>query len=553
MICKQSITMKIFIVLSISIFISACFSLKEGADCFSNNECGENKQCVNGACVANVDSDTGADSDTDIDTDSDTDSDSDMDTDTDVDSDADTDTDVDSDIDTDSDSDVDADTDVDSDADTDTDVDSDTDTDSDSDTDSDTDTDTDTGCVLPVDCGEPSSVCYTFDCVGKECRRVHSLDFTQCEISTLPYDYSHDVCLDGECVSPGTCDGGTCNISRPSFPMPPSLGHNDFTRTGGQEPVVIDSVTGLVWQGCTGGTRGEDCCIKDDGVEVDGGAVTDGGAGLDGGPDLEDCEAWRLLTWREALNYCDNLVWAGYDDWYLPDLYSLVSIVSYDTSKPSLPAAYFPNTPYKFDDSHGMLWSSFRWGLEPSFAGALAVAIGTTGGGPKTATCFTRCVRGGDNPAGPRFERTEEVAGEPVVTDHMNKLIWQGCHRGSKGSDCTISVDGFAIDWYSAKAYCDGLTWGDYVGWRLPNNKELQGIVDYRNEYPIGDAVIFPNLEFMIPVLGELSGEVLDYHGYWSVDQRFGNTQHWFLTIGALNNETTQSGVTVGVRCVKAL
>jgi hypothetical protein len=38
------------------------------------------------------------------------------------------------------------------------------------------------------------------------------------------------------------------------------------------------------------------------------------------------------LDWDEALDYCNNLSWGGYDDWKLPDAHELQSIVDYSRS-----------------------------------------------------------------------------------------------------------------------------------------------------------------------------------------------------------------------------
>ncbi|MDQ1263608.1 MAG: hypothetical protein QG559_609, partial [Campylobacterota bacterium] len=36
----------------------------------------------------------------------------------------------------------------------------------------------------------------------------------------------------------------------------------------------------------------------------------------------------KKLQWHQAINYCDNLVFAGFDDWYLPSMDELNSIKS---------------------------------------------------------------------------------------------------------------------------------------------------------------------------------------------------------------------------------
>ena len=51
--------------------------------------------------------------------------------------------------------------------------------------------------------------------------------------------------------------------------------------------------------------------------------------------------------WEEALQYCENLVFAGHDDWKLPSNKEQVSMVDYRKMKPALDEMFFPNTDYK--------------------------------------------------------------------------------------------------------------------------------------------------------------------------------------------------------------
>jgi len=49
--------------------------------------------------------------------------------------------------------------------------------------------------------------------------------------------------------------------------------------------------------------------------------------------------------WEDAVNYCENLTYAGYSDWRLPTPQELLTIVDNNKHKPAINTTYFPNTP----------------------------------------------------------------------------------------------------------------------------------------------------------------------------------------------------------------
>ncbi|EEZ00462.1 fimh-like protein [Vibrio sp. RC586] len=57
---------------------------------------------------------------------------------------------------------------------------------------------------------------------------------------------------------------------------------------------------------------------------------------------------YKRRNWQNSINYCENLNYAGYDDWRLPNIKEAVSIVNYNKTSPAIDEEFFPNTPVKY-------------------------------------------------------------------------------------------------------------------------------------------------------------------------------------------------------------
>jgi uncharacterized protein DUF1566 len=91
------------------------------------------------------------------------------------------------------------------------------------------------------------------------------------------------------------------------------------------QPVVIDNVTGLDWQGCLDGMVGE-------------GTTCTG--------------SFTGHNWTAALARCQELDWGGHTDWYLPDIKQLQSISDNRAGNPAIDTDIFPGPP------QDVCWSS---------------------------------------------------------------------------------------------------------------------------------------------------------------------------------------------------
>ena len=125
----------------------------------------------------------------------------------------------------------------------------------------------------------------------------------------------------------------------------------DFTRSNG---IVTDNKTGLQWQ--------------DD--------YSDNGGDI------------KSAKWTDAIAYCESLSLGGYDDWRLPNIIELRSIVDRSLFNPAIDPTFLSVTSdyYWSSTTHAhytdSAWYVYFWG-------------GYSYGGDKSYTSYVRCVRGG--------------------------------------------------------------------------------------------------------------------------------------------------------------
>jgi hypothetical protein len=160
-------------------------------------------------------------------------------------------------------------------------------------------------------------------------------------------------------------------------------------------------------------------------------------------------------AWTPALAYCPSLTLGDHDDWRLPSLIELVSIVDAGVWSPSINSNTFPGTPWNSDAA--WFWSSTPAASSTSSAWSVEFYYGCPKDGDVTNTFSVRCVRQGKADANAPAGRY--TIAEGTVYDTKTMLTWQQ----------TIPTRQYY--WADAKTYCGSATVSSALGgsgWRLP-------------------------------------------------------------------------------------
>ena len=98
--------------------------------------------------------------------------------------------------------------------------------------------------------------------------------------------------------------------------------------------------------------------------------------------------------------------------------------------------------------------------------------------------------------------------GDDTVTDLATGLMWQQ------------QDDDITRDHTTAVSYCQNLSLAGHADWRLPNIKELNSIVDFRQSEPAIDTTAFPNTNST--QFWSASSLAINTNLAWSVEFAFG-------------------------------
>jgi hypothetical protein len=314
------------------------------------------------------------------------------------------------------------------------------------------------------------------DCVDPNCAADPA-----CQVSSslLPRTTTAQplLCYD-EIGDPTDCTTGDCfgqdGFYEAGCSANPRFVSNDSGTPGNaSDDTVMDNCTGLMWQKIS----------------------SDGGAGF---------------SWRNALEHCEVTLdgFAGFNDWRLPSIRELESIVDYDRPAPydetafpahaaahwsstsvTWPAPGFNSRAWYVNFSSGQVQGTEK--INPNrvravrgVSGLLLPDTGQTrcyddAQPPNEIGCTDATFPGQDGfyAAGcsntPRFNDNLD----DTVTDTCTGLMWE-TNAGNGGA---------VLSWCGALAYCEESSVAGHTDWRLPNARELHSLLDYGRHGPALD------------------------------------------------------------------
>jgi|GEM_PF-6606578 len=194
------------------------------------------------------------------------------------------------------------------------------------------------------DCNSFDDICTCYDSYGGDyCDECSAGNY-----GTYPACLPDDFCEENMCFPIPPTDRDSCcdddsYISCPGTAGSSSCGTTPFCGQDAQYPDNNRTYT------CynADGTVQDPCDATADEDEV----VTDSLTGL----------MWQrtheiTIEWQEAMDYCSNLIYAGYSDWRLPNPIELFSIVDFNRFGPSIDMSVFPGVSVYHMD----FWTSYE-------------------------------------------------------------------------------------------------------------------------------------------------------------------------------------------------
>ncbi|WP_111706775.1 Lcl C-terminal domain-containing protein [Lutibacter citreus] len=246
------------------------------------------------------------------------------------------------------------------------------------------------------------------------------------------------------------------------------------------------------------------------------GTITDNVTGL-----MWEQDMGSKIAFSEASSKASNSNLGGYNDWRVPTLKELYSLILFTGKvKGEVAIDFFINTNYfnqpLGDTSIGereidaQTWSSTEYVSTTMNSDETVFGVnfvdGRIKGYPKykpgtgaANTMYFRMVRGNSEYGKNNFIDN----GDGTVSDLATGLMWQK------------SDNGISRDWEESLAYAENLNLGNKTDWRLPNAKELQSIVDYTRSPKTTNSPAIDPL-FNCTEIADPDGNTGNYPFYWT-------------------------------------
>ena len=223
------------------------------------------------------------------------------------------------------------------------------------------------------------------------------------------------------------------------------------------------------------------------------------------------------LTFTAAGEHCTNLSLAGQDDWRLPDIKTLASLMDFLGTDPSEATGTISVIPFLDSTSFGFAYgdsaagesttdvqfaSSSTYADSKTAAGLMDFAVNFATGSIEAYNVekkfYVLCVRGDSAYGANQFSDS----GDGTILDQATGLVWQKADS-TKG-----------LNWQDALAYCEGLSLAGKDDWRLPDAKSLQSLVDYSRSPATTQSAAIDAL-FNVTAINNEAGQI-DFPYYWT-------------------------------------
>ncbi|MCP4180276.1 MAG: DUF1566 domain-containing protein [bacterium] len=277
--------------------------------------------------------------------------------------------------------------------------------------------------------------------------------------------------------------------------------------------VITEPAAGTAFYGQDANYSGNQPSYTDNGD----GTITDNVTGLIWQQDMGD-----KISYDDAITKAADLTLGGYDDWRVPtikELYSLILFTGQVGGEQAITmfidTDYFTqplgNTAIGEREIDAQTWSSTQYVGLTMAADVTVFGVnfvdGRIKGYPKfqppagtvPMTMYYRMVRGNTSYGKNNFTNNSDG----TVSDQATGLMWQQAD------------DGTMRDWEEALSYAEGLELAGHTDWRLPNAKELQSLVDYtRSPQTTSSPAIDPI--FTCTEINDPDGNPGHYPFYWT-------------------------------------